>query len=206
MLKLFISVHDIVVCVDKTLYVRQTQLASASQRATESRGRPGQSGVGVCAQMDRDAHTNTHTLAQSLTCHMLSHLHCHQAACNPRALGEGGGGDTQTQSNNYTHTHTKVSNTLYCVYTHTHSRGFPSVPSEVQTTVVLSGHPHCSSRAQTLVARHIASRVNGAVDNIPSLIYFSKKEKKKLTLMKTLSEEKAAFSRKRERATPLTFE
>lgn len=62
MLKLFISVHDIVVCVDKTLYVRQTQLASASQQATESRGRPGQSGVGVCAQMDRDAHTNTRSV------------------------------------------------------------------------------------------------------------------------------------------------
>lgn len=53
------------------------------------------------------------------------------------------------------------------------------MPSEVQTAVVLSGRPHHSSREQTLGARHIVSRVNGAVDNIPSLIYFSKKGKKK---------------------------
>lgn len=44
------------------------------------------------AQMDRDVHAHTltlthmHTHTQSLTCHMLSHLHRHQAACNPRAL------------------------------------------------------------------------------------------------------------------------
>lgn len=33
-----------------------------------------------------ETHTCKHTLPQSLTCHMLSHLHRHQAACNPRAL------------------------------------------------------------------------------------------------------------------------
>lgn len=148
------------------------QLPSGPQRAE---GDPVSRGWG-CVPRWTEMHTQTHT-------HSLSHSHviCYPICTVtklPVTPGPWGGGDTQTQSNNYTHTHTKVSNTLYCVYTHTHSRGVPSVPSEVQTTVVLSGRPHCSSRAQTLVARHIASRVNGAVDNIPSVIYFSKKEKK----------------------------
>lgn len=40
-----------------------------------------------------ETHTCKHTLTQWLTCHMLSHLHRHQAACNPRALCVCVGGD-----------------------------------------------------------------------------------------------------------------
>lgn len=60
-------------------------------------------------EMHTHKHSHTHALirtrTQSLTCHMLSHLHHHQAAYNPRALW---GIYTHTSTPTLARSHTKV--------------------------------------------------------------------------------------------------
>lgn len=151
-------------------------LASASQWATGSRGRPGQSRGG--AQMDRDAHTNTH-----------SHVICYPICTVTKLPVTPGpsGGYTHSHTNSYTDTHKGLKNVLHA---HTHARAHAHTQQRCSQCVIggadncdlsrslewaptlqqpyTNTHAHTHSYALSSFSLYLA---NCVVDNLTFLFY-----------------------------------
>lgn len=109
MLILLIDVHNIVICVDKTLSGRLAHslacfgfpVGHREQRETRSVG----GGGGLCPDGPRCTHTNTHSLSHS---HVICYPICTVTKLPVTPGPSGGWTRSYTVKQSHRHTHTKV--------------------------------------------------------------------------------------------------